>query len=304
MRFAIAALLVAATLPAADLTNPVWSPDFHVRDPAVVPVTGGYDVYFSRYRFGEWKDPANWTIGRVFTKDFSSFEDRGDVSPTGFAAPARPGTRHGRQILAYQRYPSKPVELVYATSTDGAVWSAPTTFLSDANQLAWNTRKRVIDPTLVVDGDRLVCFFVGTTDKDMQINLVGVAETRDPDLKTWTIVSRETPLIGPVPGVPDGAENIDVLRDGDHWTMIFSRGLRNQHLAYGVSKDLLTWDFRGDLPLTPQPWMARRYGAPSVWKEGDTWRMLLMGEDPKAVARVGLLSSPDGIAWTLLPAAP
>ena len=50
--------------------------------------------------------------------------------------------------------------------------------------------------------------------------------------------------------------------------------------------------------------MARRYGAPSVWKEGDTWRMLLMGEDPKAVARVGLLSSPDGIAWTLLPAAP
>ena len=305
---AVAALVVNcfASVTAQDLapTNPVWKPAFHVRDPAVVRTGNGYEVFFSRYKFGNWAEPKNWTIGRCTTTDFITWQDHGDISPAGHASPARPVVWHGRTILAYQRYPAKPVELVYSASTDGTTWTAPVSFLTETNQLAWNTRHRTIDPTLIVDGDRLVCLFVGTTDRGIQVNLVGVATTTDPDLKQWTIVSQEAPLIGPEPDALDGAENIDVVRDNDHWLMIYSRGLRNQHLAYAVSTDLLHWEFKGPIAMTKQWWMERRYGAPSIWKEPDGWRMLLMGEDTQAIARVGLLRSDDGIAWSLLPAEP
>jgi sucrose-6-phosphate hydrolase SacC (GH32 family) len=103
--------------------------------------------------------------------------------------------------------------------------------------------------------------------------------------------------------VPDGAENIDVVRDGDHWLMIYSRGLKNQHLAYAVSTDLVAWTFKDDIAIDRQWWMERRYGAPSVWRGADRWWTPLMGEDAKAFARVGLLTSPDGVRWTVLPAA-
>jgi sucrose-6-phosphate hydrolase SacC (GH32 family) len=47
--------------------------------------------------------------------------------------------------------------------------------------------------------------------------------------------------------------------------------------------------------------MARKYGAPFVWREGDRWRMILMGENDQRRTTFGLLTSPDGKHWTLLP---
>jgi sucrose-6-phosphate hydrolase SacC (GH32 family) len=47
--------------------------------------------------------------------------------------------------------------------------------------------------------------------------------------------------------------------------------------------------------------MAHRYGAPYVWPDGDGWIMILMGENAESRTTFGLLTSPDGKAWSLLP---
>ena len=112
--------------------------------------------------------------------------------------------------------------------------------------------------------------------------------------------------------------------------MIYSEGLVNQHLAYATSRDLHTWEDGGRLqldggrlqPAAPQghstqaavatadgratqAWMAGRFGAPHVWRDGadGCFRMVLMGEYETATHRsaVGLLSSADGEQWELLP---
>jgi sucrose-6-phosphate hydrolase SacC (GH32 family) len=95
-----------------------------------------------------------------------------------------------------------------------------------------------------------------------------------------------------------------IFRTGDRWTMIYSEGLANQHLAFATSADLLAWELGGPVDLPRQKWMARKYGAPFVWREADQWLMMLMGESPTGKTTFGLLTSPDGQRWTLLPEAP
>lgn len=70
--------------------------------------------------------------------------------------------------------------------------------------------------------------------------------------------------------------------------------------AYGVSPDLVHWTWNGPIDVPVQNWMTTRYGAPFVWREPNQWMMILMGCDPKDVPQVGLLSSADGLHWTLL----
>ena len=43
-----------------------------------------------------------------------------------------------------------------------------------------------------------------------------------------------------------------------------------------------------------------RYGAPYVWKETDGYVMILMGENESAETTFGLLTSDDGIHWSML----
>ena len=180
-------------------------------------------------------------------------------------------------------------------------------FLAEANQLAWNTYRRAIDATFVVDGDTLHCFFVGSSNavnakgKKVRCNLLGHAITKDPNLETWEILTKDAPLIGASKEAPDGVENIMILRTGDHWTMIYSEGLAEQRLAHATSKNLTDWKLAGPLDIPRQSWMARRYGAPFVWQEGDRWLMILMGENAKGRTTFGLLHSPDGKKWTPLP---
>jgi sucrose-6-phosphate hydrolase SacC (GH32 family) len=47
--------------------------------------------------------------------------------------------------------------------------------------------------------------------------------------------------------------------------------------------------------------MAGRYGAPFIWREGDLWLMLLMGEDAAERTRFGLFTSADARHWQPLP---
>lgn len=304
----LATVLPAAPAPLAPgLRNPVWVSTDNLRDPSVLVVEGGYQIFYSRLVGSNWASPDSWTIARAFTRDFSRFEDITDLSPKGHASPGDIVPWHGRWLLPYQSYPAQPTRLCVSESRDLQSWSAPRTFLPEAAELPWNTYRRVIDPTFVVEGDTLHCYFVGSADvtdaagKKLRANLLGHAITRDPTLARWDILSREAPLLGHSANAPDGVENVMVLRTGDHWTMIYSEGLARQRLALATSRDLRRWTLEGPIEIPRQKWMARKYGAPFVWRDGDGWRMILMGENDQRRTTFGLLSSPDGRRWTPLP---
>jgi len=108
----------------------------------------------------------------------------------------------GRYILPYQTYPAAPTELRFSESTDLQAWSPPQPFLAEARFLSWNTLRRVIDPTLVFEGDTLHCWFVGSANvrnaagKTLRVNLLGHAITSDPKLERWKILSTNAPVLG------------------------------------------------------------------------------------------------------------
>ncbi len=282
--------LASAGFDPTPLHNPVWSTRDNLRDPSVLKTKEGYLLFYSRfnYKLGPWNAPNTWSIGCVFTKDFRHFENDHDISPVSCASPGDCVSWGGRYVLPYQRYPVKPVELCFSESRDLSTWSPPRPFLTEALQLPWNTEHRVIDPTFVVAGDTLHCFFVGSaiipdaTGKRIHTNLLGHAITRDPGLGKWEILTPDRPLLGPSARGPDGVENIAVFKTGDFWTMIYSEGLVHQHIARATLPDLMSWTQTGQIDLPVQKWMAHRYGAPYVWADGDGWIMILMGENAES----------------------
>lgn len=296
-----------AALKLDGLRNPVWTSRDNLRDPSVLKTADGYLVFYSRLRGTNWGAPSAWTIACAETKDFKTFTNDRDVSPAGYASPGDVVQWHGRTILPYQSYPASPVRLVYSESADLKTWSAPRPFLEEAAQLPWNQARRVIDPTFIVDGDTLHCFFVGSAfhndaaGKRVRANLMGHAVTRDPKLEKWEILTRDKPLLGVSDQAPDGVENTMVFKTGERWTMIYSEGLAKQHLALASSADLVTWRQDGPIEITRQKWMALKFGAPFVWRDGGSWMMILMGTNALNRTTFGLLSSPDGRRWTLLP---
>lgn len=298
-----------AELNLGNLQNPVYVSTDNLRDPSVIPAPDGYHLFYSRFssQTRGWGDPNNWHIAEVFTKDFHTFTHDRNVSPPGCASPGDVVKWHGRWLLPYQTYPGQPTQLVLAESTNLETWTPPRAFLTDALNLPWNRLHRVIDPSLVVAGDTLHCFFVGSANhtnaagKIIRANLMGHAMTRDPNLQAWEMLTPNAPLIGYSEEAPDGVENTMIFRTGDHWTMIYSEGLEAQHLAYATSPDLMKWALHGPIAIPRQHWTARKYGAPYVWREKNQWLMILMGTSSADRTTFGLLTSPDGIHWRLLP---
>lgn len=289
------------------LTNPVWKTSDNLRDPAVFKEADGcYHLFYSRFSNKDWNRPENWAIGHVKTRDFVNFENDRDISPKGYASPGDLIYWNDTWILPYQSYPAVPTMLCYSTSKDLVSWSEPVFFLKEAMELPWNQAHRVIDPTFVAEGSRLHCYFVSTDliHYERWTNLVGHAYTDDPQLKEWVITTVEEPLIGAAENAPDGAENVAVFPGnemvGSRWIMIFSEGLKKQHLAGAVSDDLMNWKHIGAIDIELQDWMRVRYGAPYVWKETDGYVMILMGENESAETTFGLLTSDDGIHWSML----
>ncbi len=292
-----------------NLRNPIWESKDNLRDPSVIKTSDGYHLFYSRFSSGPggWGNPQNWAIACVFTKDFVSFKHDRDISPKGFASPGDVVKWHGRWLLPYQTYPASPVRLCYSVSMDLSDWSAPVVFLEEAADLPWNSLNRVIDPSFVVDGDTLHCFFIGsanyidTNGKEIRANPMGHALTIDPKLEKWEILTRNAPLIGWSEQAPDGVENTMIFKTGDYWTMIYSEGLADQHLALATSHNLRNWKVEGPLDIPRQEWNVRKYGAPFVWQNDSMWRMILMGENKEGRTTFGLLYSSDGKVWKMLP---
>ena len=151
-----------AALKLGQLRNPVWTSGDNLRDPSVLKTRDGYRIFYSRFTGGAWNKKENWAVASVLTSDFVTFEDDHDVSPKGFASPGDVISWHGRWLLPYQSYPVSPSKLCFSESKDLGDWSAPRFFLEEAAALPWNTGRRVIDPSFVVDGDTLHCYFIGT----------------------------------------------------------------------------------------------------------------------------------------------
>jgi hypothetical protein len=167
-------------------------------------------------------------------------------------------------------------------------------------------RRRAIDPTCVVDGEVLHGFCVGsgaTATPGQHAPMVGHAVSLDPSLHRWQVITRDAPRIGRSQAVDNdaGAHHVTVFRAGDGWTLMDSEGVATQHRAWGRSPDVCRWKCKGALPLPAQRWMRRTPGAPCVWREGDGDVMMLMGTDAADGTTSGLLTSPDGVHWALLP---
>ena len=287
----------------APIQNPILRLPDNLRDPSVFPVGDGYQLYYTRYRIGDWNAAENWYVARCFTRDFVHFTDHEDVTRQNFASPGDVVRWHGRWIMPFQSYPERPQQLYFVESPDAQSWSPPRAFLEAALELPWNTDRRAIDPSFVVDGDKLYCFFVGSDGlgTPRRANLLGHAVTTDPELREWQILSPESPLMGR-DHAADGVENIVVYHAGDRWLMLLSEGMHEQHLALAESQDLVTWLPLGPVEIASQSWCAFRYGAPFVWCEEGIYFMILMGEEtPDHRSSLGFLTSSDGIRWEQMP---
>ena len=315
MRYALAGALLARCeargLDLESLRNPVWTSKDNLRDPSVLKTSDGYLVFYSRLSGleADWGSPGSWAVACAFTRDFARFENDRDVSPKGYASPGDVVTWHGRRLLPYQSYPSVPTELVFSESSDLRTWSAPKPFLTEALSLPWNTYHRLIDPSFVVDGDVLHCFFVGsihqtnTAGKPVRANLLGHAVTRDPALQQWDILTRDTPLIGISGSAPDGVENTMVFRTGDHWTMIYSEGLAEPSIWLSPLRPTCSnGNWRGPSSFHTSDGCQKSTARPRLAGR-EQWLMMLMGTDDRNWTSFGLLYSNDGAHWQPLPEA-
>lgn len=191
-----------------------------------------HELFFTHYEGHPtqlWSCEACYTVQVVRTTDWRTFSAPKPVTPTGFVSPDAPVEWRGATLLAFQAYPDKALGgrrsgLFFSRWSASGRWSAPRPFLQEVLALPWNDARRAIDPTLVMGPDgRLHCFFVGSSHmpprlggaRRRRINLLGHAATSDPQLRLWTILTKEAPLLGASARAPDGVENVAVFRRAD-----------------------------------------------------------------------------------------
>jgi hypothetical protein len=261
LRYSLPPIDKTPILLTVNLYNPFWSAHDCLHDPSVLLLSVGYLIYYTRYTGKDGHLPKSWAVDSAFTPDFRSFEERGNLTPIGHASPGDLIFWHGHYILPYQTNSARPTRHCFSESANLRLWSALKLFLEAAADLPWNDLNRDIDPTFVVENDTLHCWFVGSCriqmdGKATHANLLGHANTQDPELAEWIITLVDSPLLGISPEAPDGVENVSVIRTGDQWTMIYSESLKNQRLARAVSPDLLLYcagKGRGRFPSRRSP---------------------------------------------------
>ena len=281
------------------IRNPAWRlNDIDVRDPAVFIDGTTAHLFFTHFDYRH----RRWHIGTTTTEDFVTFSGTRLISPEGYASPGNV-VRHGdAYVLCCQQYGTFPHTICLSRSRDLVSWSDPVTVFNTGKDNTWNTDCRVIDPYLVFDGRRWLCYYTGSTRwcRGSGHNMIGVAASDD--LREWTDLSPD----GPVIGVdhpweePDGNENNCVVRRDGRWFMLYSASLTKQKIAWAVSDDLVHWNKGGLCEVPVFPASVSRFGAPFIIEgltDTDRTYMIYQGERRDGRMSFIVLASHDLIHW-------
>lgn len=290
-----------------ELTNPLIARSDNLRDPAVSRKGDEWHLFYTRFSNDDWNRAENWAVARLRTRDWIHFFDDRDITPKGFASPGEVVSFHDRYLLPFESYPEHPSGLYVSFSADKENWSEPAAILEEARELPWNSYGRAIDPTFVVENERIWCFFTASVPGGGgrgRANAIGLAYSTDPELSRWEIVSANGPIISPTPEIPDGVENLTVYRRKDHWEMLYSLGLKGQRIARMWSRDLIHWHDPTLIDLERQWWCERVQGAPCMIPDTDENTILLMGSDRHRRTRFGAAYRSADDEWRLLRAGP
>jgi predicted GH43/DUF377 family glycosyl hydrolase len=205
-----------------------------------------------------------------------------------------------------------------ATSTDGQTWAKvgggnPVPVL-EGTPGAFDEHG-VFGPDVIYDpGDPAAPLKMWYSGKGETFGAIGYATSTDG--LSWTkhddalTASSTDPVLdhGPA-GAPDSFAAADpaVLKDGTSWRMWYTGDDSNKkRVAYAASADGVTWT-KGGKVISPEDAGANanyEFGAwaPTVWKSGDGYRMLLAGRKLVSAGefqtRIMGASSTDGISWT------
>jgi predicted GH43/DUF377 family glycosyl hydrolase len=100
-----------------------------------------------------------------------------------------------------------------------------------------------------------------------------------------------------------GVQSPSVILDGFIYKMWYSGTDANgfTRIGYATSTDSVTWSkYAGNpvLDVTASAWDSNIVGAPSVIKDGGTYKMWYTGANAGVIGRIGYATSPDGITWT------
>lgn len=283
----------------AAIPRPVWKlQDADLRDPAVFFHGDLAYLFFTYYDFVK----KTWHVGVSTTEDFVSFSEIRLITPEGYASPGNVIRAGGEFVLCYQQYRRFPHTICLARSRDLWHWSEPEEVFNTGDENMWNLDRRVIDPYLVVHENRYYCYYTGSTrwGRPAGHNLIGVAGSDD--LKTWHDLTPDRPAIGVdfEWEQPDGNENNCVIRNGDHWFMLYSAGLARQKIAWAVSEDLIHWRKGGLCDVPVMEASAGHFGAPFLIEglgRGDVWYMIYQGKDIAGRMSFILLESRDLKRW-------
>jgi predicted GH43/DUF377 family glycosyl hydrolase len=206
-----------------------------------------------------------------------------------------------------------PRAIYRATSSDGIAWTRAGggAAVLSASPLSFDS-KGVSGPEVVHDPTDLVApYKMWYSGQGSTFGAIGYATSIDGT--GWTKYTGGGPLPVPVldhgqPGSGDSfvAADPSVIKDGSTWKMWYTGDDSNKkRIAYATSPDGVTWQKGGKVIAPEDSGVSANlaYGAyaPTVWKSGNTYNMLLAGRkivsgDTFQTKILGTSSS-DGISW-------
>jgi predicted GH43/DUF377 family glycosyl hydrolase len=194
-----------------------------------------------------------------------------------------------------------------ATSTDGKAWTKTGVVLSPSPNSP--DERGVFAPSVIydADADEYTMWYSGRDD-----NFTAIFKATSDDGITWTKYPDD---VDPDPvldhgraGSADsfGAQDPSVIKDGTTWKMWYTGDDSNRkRVAYATSPDGTAWE-KGGRVISPEDGLPANLAdgafAPTVWKTGDTYKMILSGlKITGSTGQTKLInaSSDDGIAWTI-----
>jgi predicted GH43/DUF377 family glycosyl hydrolase len=194
-----------------------------------------------------------------------------------------------------------------ATSTDGKTWVRSTTPVLLGTPSTFDARG-VFGPHVIYNAaDAVAPYRMYYSGKGDVFGSIGYATSTDGI--TWTKRAEGAVLEHGQAGSPDSfaAADPSVFKDGATWKMWYTGDdSTKKRIAYATSSDGITWAKGGKVISPEDPGANANYQfgafAPSVYKTGDKYRMLLVGrkEVGGGVFQTKVMSadSNDGIAWT------